>query len=91
MSSSGLTLDILINVQNLVDVAISRGAYKPNEVSAVGKIYDQYIAGLKLIRDQAADAAAAAADASTDASTADDADADADAAAAADAEETKTV
>ena len=46
-----LTLNCLSNVKNLVDVAISRGAYKPNEVSTVGKIYDEFVAGLKTVID----------------------------------------
>ena len=41
-----LTLNCLSNVKNLVDVAISRGAYKPNEVSIVGKVYDEFVAAL---------------------------------------------
>ena len=46
-----LTVGCLSNVKNLVDVAISRGAYKPNEVSTVGKIYDEFVAGLKTVTD----------------------------------------
>jgi len=41
-----LTLGNLNNVKNLVDVAITRGAYKPNEVSTVGKVYDEFVAAL---------------------------------------------
>ena len=41
-----LTLNCLSNVKNLVDVSISRGAYKPNEVSTVGKVYDEFVAAL---------------------------------------------
>ena len=58
-----LTVGCLSNVKNLVDVAISRGAYKPNEVSTVGKIYDEFVAGLKTVTDAAT--AAAPADATT--------------------------
>jgi hypothetical protein len=63
-----LTVGCLSNVKNLVDVAISRGAYKPNEVSTVGKIYDEFVAGLKTVTDAAtavAPATAAPADATT--------------------------
>ena len=49
-----LTVGCLSNVKNLVDVAISRGAYKPNEVSTVGKIYDEFVAGLKTVTDAVA-------------------------------------
>jgi len=51
-SADNLTLGLLINVKNLVDLAISRGAYKPNELTAVGKVYDQYIAGLNKLQTQ---------------------------------------
>ena len=51
-SADNLTLGLLINVKNLVDLAISRGAYKPNELTAVGKVYDQYIAGLNKLQVQ---------------------------------------
>ena len=54
-----LTLLCLSNVKNLVDVAISRGAYKPNEVSTVGKIYDEFVAGLKTVTDAVAPTAPA--------------------------------
>lgn len=37
-----ITLALLSDVKRLVEVAISRGAYKPEELSAVGKIYDTY-------------------------------------------------
>ena len=49
-----LTVGCLSNVKNLIDVAISRGAYKPNEVSTVGKIYDEFVAGLKTVTDAVA-------------------------------------
>ena len=45
-SPVSLTLNCLSNVKNLVDVSISRGAYKPNEVSTVGKVYDEFVAAL---------------------------------------------
>ena len=50
--TDNLTLGLLINVKNLVDIAIARGAYKPNELTAVGKVYDQYIAGLNKLQTQ---------------------------------------
>ena len=51
-NTDNLTLGLLINVKNLVDIAIARGAYKPNELTAVGKVYDQYIAGLNKLQTQ---------------------------------------
>ena len=51
-NTDNLTLGLLINVKNLVDLAIARGAYKPNELTAVGKVYDQYIAGLNKLQTQ---------------------------------------
>lgn len=41
-----LTLGLLKQVKNFMDVAIQRGIVKPEEMSAVGKMYDQYVAGL---------------------------------------------
>ena len=51
-NADNLTLGLLINVKNLVDLAIARGAYKPNELTAVGKVYDQYTAGLNKLQAQ---------------------------------------
>ena len=44
--STALTLGLLKQVKNFMDVAIQRGIVKPEEMSAVGKMYDQYVAGL---------------------------------------------
>ena len=44
--SASLTLGLLKQVKNFMDVAIQRGIVKPEEMSAVGKMYDQYVAGL---------------------------------------------
>lgn len=51
-NTDNLTLGLLINVKNLVDLAIARGAYKPNELTTVGKVYDQYTAGLNKLQTQ---------------------------------------
>lgn len=51
-SNDNLTLVLLINVKNLVDLAIARGAYRPNELTAVGKVYDQYVSGLDKLQTQ---------------------------------------
>lgn len=39
---SKLTISLLEDVKKLLDVAISRGSFKPNELSTVGKVYDMY-------------------------------------------------
>ena len=41
-----LTLGLLKQVKNFMDVAIQRGVVKPEEMSTVGNMYDQYVAGL---------------------------------------------
>ena len=51
--NDNLTLSVLVNIKNLVDIAIKRGAYQPNEVSTVGKIYDQYVLALNKLSEQA--------------------------------------
>lgn len=47
--STALTLGLLKQVKNFLDVVIHRGVVKPEEMSTVGKMYDQYIAGLKTL------------------------------------------
>ena len=37
-----LTLQTLVNVKQLVEVAVKRGAYNPSELSMVGNIYDNF-------------------------------------------------
>ena len=44
--TASLTLGLLKQVKNFMDVAIQRGIVKPDEMSAVGQMYDQYVAGL---------------------------------------------
>ena len=41
-----LTIGILTQVRNILDALIARGAVRPNEMSTVGQVYDQYSAGL---------------------------------------------
>ena len=48
----GLSLNILIHVRTLLETAIKRGAYKPNELSTVGKIYDIFNSSLNYIESQ---------------------------------------
>lgn len=47
-----LTLGLLNQVKNLLDVAIARGVVRPNEMSAVGQVYDQYVGGLNALAQQ---------------------------------------
>ena len=44
---NGITLQLLVNIKQLLDIAIKRGAYQPNELSSVGQIYDQFNSGLE--------------------------------------------
>ena len=37
-----ITIGMLSNIKNLVEVAIKRGAYQPSELSKVGTVYDQF-------------------------------------------------
>ena len=37
-----LTLQSLVNVKQLIEVAIKRGAYNPSELTMVGNIYDNF-------------------------------------------------
>ena len=41
-----LTLGLLKQVKSFMDVVIQRGVVKPEEMSTVGNMYDQYVAGL---------------------------------------------
>ena len=38
-----VTLQLLLNFRNIVDVSTSRGTFKSNELSSVGKVYDELI------------------------------------------------
>lgn len=49
---NGLTLQSLINVKQLIEIAIKRGAYNPSELSMVGNIYDNFSANVtKMVED----------------------------------------
>ena len=49
---SSLTLNILLNVKNIVDLAVARGAFRPEELSKVGGVYDKFTNGLKALQTQ---------------------------------------
>ena len=65
-----LTLGVLSNAAKLIELAISRGAYRPNEITAVGKVYDEFAAGLNTLASQVQAAQPAAAAAPAEAETA---------------------
>ena len=44
-------LNLLINLRKIIDVSISRGAYKGIELSSVGKVYDEYNTNLNILID----------------------------------------
>jgi hypothetical protein len=49
---NGLTLQSLVNVKQLIEIAIKRGAYNPAELSMVGNIYDNFSANVtKMVED----------------------------------------
>ena len=45
-----MTLQMLENMRSLVEVSVGRGAFRPNELSSVGKIYDEFVASLDSIK-----------------------------------------
>ena len=47
-----LTLTVLLNVKNIVDLAIARGTFRGEELSKVGSIYDNFVNGLKTLQTQ---------------------------------------
>ena len=40
-TTPSITLDDLITLKNLIDVSCSRGAFKADEMSSVGEVYDK--------------------------------------------------
>ena len=51
-TGTDLTLTLLSDVKKLLDVAVSRGAFKAEEMTAVGGVYDRYVAGLSALTKQ---------------------------------------
>ena len=50
--ANGLTLQSLVNIKQLIEVAIKRGAFNPAELSMVGNIYDNFSANVtKMVED----------------------------------------
>jgi len=51
-----LTLEDLSSVLSIVDVATQRGAFRPKEFTAVGKVYEKISNFLEQVKDASADA-----------------------------------
>jgi hypothetical protein len=66
-----LTVGGLANVRRLLELAVERGAFKANEMTSVGRVYDEFVGGLNTLASQvqAAQPAAAAAPAEAETST----------------------
>jgi len=47
---AAFTVQMLENMRNLVEVAVGRGAFRPNELSSVGKIYDEFVVTFNSIK-----------------------------------------
>ena len=59
-----LTVRTLANVRSLLELAVNRGAFRANEMTAVGTVYDEFVGGLNTLaaQIQAAQPAAAPAE-----------------------------
>jgi hypothetical protein len=42
-----IPLHLLINLRQIIDVSVTRGTYKSNELTSVGKVYDDLVSSLK--------------------------------------------
>lgn len=69
--ANDLSLTDLAMMKSIIDVASERGTFKPNEMSAVGRVYDKLNNFLKVVEEQQKKAAEAAEAAGTDAATED--------------------
>ena len=49
---STLTLALLLNIKKILDIAVSRGAFKPEELTTVGTVYDQFTASLQKLSEK---------------------------------------
>ena len=47
-----MTLGVLSDVKKLLDIAVSRGAFRAEEMTSVGGIYDRYTAALSSLLKQ---------------------------------------
>lgn len=51
-NEEGLNLQLLLNIRNILDVAVNRGAFRPNELSSVGSLYDKFSSCLDKLVEQ---------------------------------------
>lgn len=65
-TNSQLTLADLASIHNIIDAATQRGAFKANELTAVGTVYDKLSAFLKATQQAQEEAAKAAEQSSAD-------------------------
>jgi hypothetical protein len=47
-----LTLNDIISVTNMIDVAVQRGAFKTAEIKAVGEVYEKLVTFVQYISNQ---------------------------------------
>ena len=45
----GLTLGVLSDVKKILDIAVGRGAFRAEEMTSVGGVYDSYVSGLNFL------------------------------------------
>lgn len=58
VETHSMTLGVLSDVKKLLDIAVSRGAFRAEEMTSVGGIYDRYAAALNALLKQNEDALA---------------------------------
>ena len=46
VEAQGITLGVLTDVKKILDIAVGRGAFRAEEMTSVGGVYDRYVTGL---------------------------------------------
>ena len=46
---SGITLKLLVDIKKILEIAISRGAFRADELTALGGVYDQLYKGVDFL------------------------------------------
>lgn len=46
---SGITLKLLVDIKKILEIAISRGAFRADELTALGGVYDQLNKGVDFL------------------------------------------
>lgn len=59
MENQNLTLNDMVSLRNCLDAACTRGAFKANEMKAIGELYDKLSRFIDESQKQAAEAASA--------------------------------